>query len=64
MSHESLGTDCRGCLFVLVNGDQAGIICNECGARIRLAVSRDPQRQPHFIRGSSGRPVDGCYLIR
>lgn len=28
-------TDCCGCLIVQVRGDQADIICNECGAVIR-----------------------------
>jgi len=33
--HESLGADCCGCLIALINGDQADIVCNECGAAIR-----------------------------
>jgi hypothetical protein len=33
--HESLGTDCCGCLYVRIDGAQAAIICNECGPMIR-----------------------------
>jgi hypothetical protein len=33
--HESLGTECCGCLYVRVEGTHAAIICNECGTVIR-----------------------------
>ena len=33
--HEVTGADCCGCLIVDVDGDQATILCNECGAIIR-----------------------------
>ena len=41
--HESLGTDCCGCLFVLVKGGQADIVCNECRAVIRTVRVGDVQ---------------------
>ena len=33
--HETLGTDCCGCLYVRIDGANAAIICNECGTVIR-----------------------------
>jgi hypothetical protein len=43
--HESLGIDCCGCLFVEVKGDQARIVCNECGAVIRTGSVRDVEAE-------------------
>jgi hypothetical protein len=41
--HESLGADCCGCLIAQINGDQADIVCNECGATIRTVRVGDIQ---------------------
>jgi uncharacterized paraquat-inducible protein A len=41
--HESLGADCCGCLVAQINGDQADIVCNECGAAIRTVRVGDIQ---------------------
>jgi hypothetical protein len=30
--HESAGVDCLGCLIVNVRGNDAELVCNECGA--------------------------------
>ena len=42
--HESLGADCCGCLMVRTRGDQADVICNECGALIRTAPVCEVER--------------------
>jgi hypothetical protein len=40
--HESVEkVDCCGCLFVQVRGDQADIVCNECGAVIRTVLAQE-----------------------
>jgi hypothetical protein len=41
--HESLGTDCCGCLYVRVEGAHAAIICNECGTVIRTVPAVDAE---------------------
>ena len=36
--------DCCGCLIVEINGDNAAIMCNECGATIRTVPVGDVER--------------------
>jgi hypothetical protein len=31
IQHESAGVDCCGCLVVKVRGNDAELVCNECG---------------------------------
>lgn len=38
------GPDCGGCLTGVIDGDQATIECNECGAVIRILKAADLQR--------------------
>jgi hypothetical protein len=39
--HEKLGADCCGCLVVQLNGDQADIVSNECGAVVHKVAAAD-----------------------
>src|SRR5258708_39845691 len=39
--HEWLGAGCCGCLMIRLHGDQAEILCNECGASIRTVAVGD-----------------------
>src|SRR5207253_2792071 len=40
--HEHVAqVDCCGCLMVQTRGNQAEILCNECGAIIRTVAERD-----------------------
>ncbi len=39
--HESLGADCCGCIFPLLRGDEADLMCNECEAVIRTVPAAE-----------------------
>jgi hypothetical protein len=39
--HDSFGADCCGCLTGVIRGDQADIVCNECGALVRSVPAAD-----------------------
>jgi ribosomal protein S27E len=43
--HSEFGDpDCCGCLNGIVDGDQARIVCNECGAVVRTGQTADLQK--------------------
>jgi hypothetical protein len=37
--HESAGLDCCGCIVVRVQGNDAELVCNECGAVVGVVNS-------------------------
>ena len=45
LPHSDFGDpDCCGCLNGIVRGEQAAIVCNECGALIRTVPTADLQQ--------------------
>jgi hypothetical protein len=45
LPHSDFGDpDCWGCLNGVIRGDQADILCNECGAIVRTVPAADLQR--------------------
>jgi hypothetical protein len=45
LPHSSFGDpDCCGCLNGIIRGEQADIVCNECGQTIRTVPAADLQR--------------------
>ena len=49
IAHESLGADCCGCLVVRGRGQQAEILCNECGEVVRTVPSQDVERTSYEL---------------
>lgn len=44
LPHESTGADCCGCIVVTVEGNDAILTCNECGATVgvvHVGILRD-----------------------
>jgi len=42
--HESAGVDCCGCIVVKVTGNDAELLCNECGVTVgvvQVGILRD-----------------------
>jgi hypothetical protein len=44
VTHQNLGVDCPGCLYVRIEGEMADIVCNECEAVIRTVPLADVER--------------------
>ena len=45
LPHADFGApDCGGCLNGVIRGEQANIVCNECGAVVRTLAAADLQR--------------------
>ena len=38
--HESAGVDCCGCIVVVVRGNDAELMCDECGAIVGVVNAR------------------------
>ena len=42
--HESAGVECCGCIVVIVTGNDAELVCNECGSVVgvvQVGILRD-----------------------
>ena len=42
--HEFLGADCCGCLCPIVHGNEAALLCNECGEVVATVLASDVER--------------------
>ena len=52
--HESAGVDCCGCIVVKVTGNDAELVCNECGAVVGV-VQGDSAGSGFLDPGSAQR---------
>src|SRR3954469_8746114 len=61
LAHESLGTDCCGCIVALDRGDgTADLICNECEERLRSVPVENVERELASLAVSCGFSVFPC----